>query len=69
MNSVKDTRRANLRRLIVDHGSVEALSKATGISRSYISHVIHVRRNLGLKLCKRIEEFLGLRAGWMDSKH
>lgn len=69
MEEIKKTRKNNLIHLIDKYGGQSPLARSSGTSQSYINHIIGNRRNLGEKLCRKIEENLKLESGWMDSNH
>ena len=69
MEEIKKIRKDNLVYLINKQGGRTSFSDSTGISKSYISHVLNGRRNIGNKLCKKIEGNLSLENDWMEHRH
>lgn len=78
MQTIYDTRRANLLALINQYGSIAELNAATGRKRQDASlslvksKAIGYRgktRNMGDRLARTIEEKLHLPRGWMDAEH
>ncbi len=77
MSTVKEIRRENLRYLVERHGTMKALNEALGrkdntltqILNSSVNTVNGIKKQMGDKLARTIEESLGLGYGWMDSDH
>ena len=69
-------RLANLRLLIAEAGSAEALARATGTSGAYLSQIRSGTpyksgraRRMGDNLAARLEQATGRPLGWMDEPH
>lgn len=62
----KHIRRAKLKQLIHDYGTLVALGKATGINPALFSQIKNGTRNMGAKTARQIEKHLGKPLGWMD---
>ena len=66
----------NLRRLIAEAGSAEALARRSGSSSPYLSQIqagtrypSGRRRRLGDQLAEKLERSMGKPDGWMDEAH
>lgn len=64
-----NARKANLLKLIEQHGTLEKLAELTGSSPRHLSQMKNGTRNMGHKVARRIEAKLTLPAGWLDMKH
>lgn len=72
MQSIYDTRRANLRNLITQWGGPTSFSKKLGHSNgSYVAQLAgpHPSREISEKVAREIESKLGLPIAWMDQDH
>jgi len=72
MQSIYDTRRENLRKLIGQWGGPTSLSRKLGHANgSYIAQIAGPRpsREISEKTAREIESKLGLPVGWMDQDH
>ena len=69
---VRDVRRANIRRLVLERfeGKRAGFARAVGAREAHINNVFsrlpEHRRNVGEKAARRYEEQLGLPCGWLD---
>jgi hypothetical protein len=63
-----DTRKARVRELMEKRfGGVQAATaRACGMPTQWISDVFNGRREIGEKAARKIEENVGLPAGWLD---
>lgn len=67
----ENVRRQNLRALVRQAGSLQALSEQAHLSYGYLSQ-LHSGKNgktMGHRTARRIEQALGLSNGWMDYQH
>lgn len=75
MEAMFETRRENLRRLVMDkfEGNRAALSRAAEVHPNHVNLLLSDnpdhRRNMGENLARKIEERLGLALGYMDQVH
>jgi transcriptional regulator with XRE-family HTH domain len=62
-----DTRKARLRKLIDEKFASQAeMARASGMPSQWVSDALHGRCSFGEKAARKIEENLGLPAGWLD---
>lgn len=65
-----EARKANLKALIRQHGTIEELSDKTGSAPRHVSQMNNGTRGMGARVARRFEAKLGLPHGWMDTlKH
>jgi hypothetical protein len=69
MNTIDNVRFKNFNTLIKKANSNSSFEDSTGIHKTYISHILSGRRNLGTVLCRKIEKKLNLKNSWMDQSH
>lgn len=70
LETTQRTRVANLRILVAQYGNLAQLGRRLGYaSRASVSLMFNGERPITERTARRIEERLGLAAGWMDEKH
>lgn len=72
MSDVKEVRRANLRRLVVEHEGMNSLARKLGLSKgAYISQLLSEPpiRPLSEKTARKWEREFGLPEYWFDAKN
>lgn len=77
MKNIEQIRNDNLRRLIKEHGGVNAFSAKIGRSQAQVSQWLNNSvnsetgkpRNISSRSCRFIENSLGMKEGWFDIEH
>lgn len=76
MTTVKELRLENLRALVAEFKTAEAVAQRAGTAAMYLSQILNSAksstgtvRGVGDKLARRLEEGCGKELGWMDRPH
>jgi transcriptional regulator with XRE-family HTH domain len=70
MTTIKETRFANLRRLLAGFGGKKKeFASKLDVDPPYLSQVLSKKRNIGDTLARRAEDAFGKPVGWMDKIH
>lgn len=69
MNNMQRNRFQSFKFLMDKSGGRTSFMQTTDLHTTYISHILHGKRNLGPKLCRYIEKKFKLKPNWMDKKH
>lgn len=63
-----ESRRANFKDLLAQHGTIEVLAEKTGSNPQHLSQIKNGTREMGRSVARRFEARLGLPSGWMDTR-
>lgn len=66
MQEIREIRRDNLIRLLSNHKSQRQFAESVGLVPSLISQLVNGTRSMGEDVARRIEQALGLSAGFMS---
>ena len=66
MQEIREIRRDNLIRLLSNHKSQRQFAESVGLVPSLVSQLVNGTRSMGEDVARRIEQALGLSAGFMS---
>jgi len=71
LQELRRIRIANVQAAARSAGGVAALAHLCGVSSAFLYQIAgeHPVRNIGEKLARKLEQDLGVPAGWLDSRH